>query len=154
MSILLDGKTLKAPLPDMATAAVVPMIAPDMAGHPALHEGTQGISGRGLQHEMKVIRHQTKAQDMDRKLFLRRGQQIEKRQVVGIFVKNDASAVPTVEDMIGVAGELTARNPRHDVERYENRARDDKGKVACPPFPARMVLDGQRTDLYIRYAYH
>ena len=33
-----SGKTLEATLPDMAMTAVVPMVAQDMTGHPALHE--------------------------------------------------------------------------------------------------------------------
>jgi hypothetical protein len=49
-------------------------------------------------------------------------------------VKDDCAAVAAIQDMIGVASELTARNPRHEAGRYENWRGEDKGKVACPSF--------------------
>ena len=42
MSVLLNWKTFEPALPHMPMAAVMPMVAPDVAGHPPLHEGTQG----------------------------------------------------------------------------------------------------------------
>ena len=46
MSVLLNRKTFEPALPDMPMAPVMPMVAPDVAGHPPLHEGTQDcISG-------------------------------------------------------------------------------------------------------------
>ena len=110
---MLNGKTFEASLPHMAVTSVVAMVAPHVAGHPPLHEGTECVRGRGLQHEMKMIGHQTKAQDADRKLALRHLQQREECGVVGLVVKHHRAAVATVEDMVGVSGKLTTRNPRH-----------------------------------------
>jgi hypothetical protein len=62
---------------------------------------------------MKMIGHQAKAEDANRKLGLCRDQQREKCGVVGLFVKYHGAAVATVEDMVGVSGQLTTRNPRH-----------------------------------------
>ncbi len=34
--------------------------------------------------------------------------------LVGFFVKDRGAAVDTIEDMVGMTGQLTARNPRHE----------------------------------------
>ena len=38
MAVLLNGKNFEAPLPHMPMTPVVPMVAADMTGHPALHK--------------------------------------------------------------------------------------------------------------------
>jgi hypothetical protein len=47
-------------LPDMAMTPVMPMIAAHMARHPPLHKRTECVRGRGLQHEMKMVRNNKK----------------------------------------------------------------------------------------------
>ena len=113
MAVLLNGKTFEAPLPHMPMTPVVPMVAADMTGHPPLHEATQ-CSGCGrLHNQMKMIRHQTEAKHVDGMLGFRRGEQVEEGGVVAIFMKDHGSAVPTIEHMVGMAGDLTARNAWH-----------------------------------------
>lgn len=63
MLILLDREAFKSPLPDMATASIVPMISSDMGGQPPLHERTERIGGQWLQHEVEMIRHEAKSKD-------------------------------------------------------------------------------------------
>ena len=50
MAVLLKGKNFEAPLPDMPMTPVVPMVAADMTGHPALHEAAQCSGGGRLHH--------------------------------------------------------------------------------------------------------
>jgi hypothetical protein len=44
---------------------VAPDVVPDVAGHPPLHEGTQCRIGGWLHDKMKVIRHETDAEELD-----------------------------------------------------------------------------------------
>ena len=74
MSILLNRKTFEAPLPHMSVAVVMPMVAPDVAGHPPLHEGTQCRIGGRLHDKMKVIRHEADAEKLDRVFGFCRGE--------------------------------------------------------------------------------
>ena len=46
-------------------------------------------------------------------LGLRHDEQIEEGGVVAFLVKDHGTAVPTIEHMVGVSGDLTARNTRH-----------------------------------------
>jgi hypothetical protein len=64
MVVLLNWKTFEPALPHMSMTTVVPMVATDMAGHPPLHEGTEGrVTGR-LQNKMKMIGHQTEGEHL------------------------------------------------------------------------------------------
>ena len=113
MPIPLDRKVLEAALPDMAVAAVVPVIAADVTRQPPLHQPTEGVAARRFQDEMKMIGHQAEAQDFDRIFGFGDGQQVEKGAVVAVFVKDRRAPVATVDDMVDVAADLTARETRH-----------------------------------------
>ena len=113
MAVLLNGKTFEAPLPHMPMTSVVPMVAADMTGHPPLHEAAQCSGGGRLHHQMKMIRHQTEAQHVDRMFGFRRGEQVEESGVVAIFMKDHGTAVPTIEHVVSVVGDLTAMNTWH-----------------------------------------
>jgi len=108
MSVLLNQKTFEPALPDMPMAPVMPMVAPDVAGHPPLHEGTQGCSGGWRHDQMKVIRHETDAKELDGVIGFCTGEQVEKRCVVAVFVENCRTAIPSIQDMVGVTGHLSA----------------------------------------------
>jgi len=113
MVVLLNGKTFEAPLPYMPMTSVVPMVAADMTGHPPLHEAAQCSDCGRLHNQVKMIRHETEAKHVDRMLGFCRGEQVEEGGVVALLVKDHGSAVPTIEYMVGVAGDLTARNAWH-----------------------------------------
>lgn len=93
----------------MPMTPVVPMVAADMTGHPALHEAAQCDGGR-LHNQVKMIWHQTEAQHVDWMLGFRRGEQVEEGGVVALLVKDHGTAVPTIEHVVSVVGDLTARN--------------------------------------------
>ena len=101
----------------MAMSAVVPMIAPHMASHPPLHEGTERRAASGLNHEMKMIGHQAKRQNLHRMLGFGGGQQIEESLIISIAMKHRRAPIPTIEDMEGVTRQLATRDPRHAGER-------------------------------------
>ena len=44
------------------------------------------------------------------------------------------ATVPAIQDVVGVSGHLTARNPRHGVHRVGEIGGSDNRKVACPLF--------------------
>lgn len=115
MVVLLNGKALESPLPHMAMTAIVSMIAADMTGHPPLHEGAKGGVRDRLNDEMKMIRHQTESKEFDGMLGFCRGEQVEEGGVVARLMEDCRAAVPAIQDMIGVPGYLTTRNPRHRI---------------------------------------
>lgn len=128
MAVLLNRKTLKAPLPDMPMTAVVPMIPPDLAGHPPLHERTEAFSGRGRHDEMKMIGHETEAEDLDGMLGFGHAEQLREGRIVGVFVKNRASAVATIQHVVGVSSAGAARNARHEARTIDGGEPGRQGK--------------------------
>ncbi len=113
MVVVLNRKTFEAALPHMPVAVVVPMVAADMARHLPLHEGAQGAVGGWLYDQVEMIGHQADADDVDRVLRFRRGEQVEERRVVAVLVEDRSATVPAIEHMVGVSGHLSARNPGH-----------------------------------------
>ena len=134
MAVLLNGEAFETPLPHMPMTAVVPMIAENMTGHPPLHEATQRRFRGRLHDEMKMIRHQTDAKEFDGMLGFCRGEQVEEGGVVALLEEDRRAAIPAIQDMVGVPGHLTARNPRHGVNRVGEIGGSGKRKVACPLF--------------------
>ena len=135
MAVLLNGKTLEAALPDMAVAAVMPMVAAHVAGQPPLHEGTQRRLGDRPQDEMKMIGHQAEAEQLDGKLGLGRGEQLEEGGIVAVLVEDGGAAVATIEDVVGVAGPVTAGDARHAGMLGGRRSRRQaKSSLSYPRF--------------------
>lgn len=113
MAVLLNWETFEAALPHMPMALVMAMVAANMAGHPPLHERAKGDVGGWLHDEVEMIGHEADAEEFDGVFGFRRGQQVEKGGVVAVLVEDRRAAVPTIEHMVGVPGDLSARNPRH-----------------------------------------
>lgn len=113
MRVLLNRKTFEPALPHMAVAFVMPMVAADVTRHPPLHEGTHPHVGGRLDDKVKMIGHEAEAEDFDREFGFCRGEQSEEGGVVSFFMEHRSAAVPPIEDVVGMAGHLAARNPRH-----------------------------------------
>lgn len=113
MLILLDRKAFETALPHVSMAAVAPMVAAHVAGEPPLHKRAQGVRGRGLQHEMKMVGHEAEAKDFDRVAGFRVREQAEEGAIVPIFVKDSRAPVASIEDMVDVAADLSTRDTRH-----------------------------------------
>jgi hypothetical protein len=62
--------------------------------HPDTVSVPECVRGRGLQHEMKMIRHETEAQEPDWILGLGRLQQSQERRVVAVLGKDAAPPLP------------------------------------------------------------
>lgn len=105
MSILLNRKTFESTLPDMTMTPVMPVVPPDMARHPPLHEGTQRRFGRWLDDEMKVVRHKADTEHVYLEFFLGGSEQLQEGSVVPVFVKDGRPTVPPVQDMICVSAD-------------------------------------------------
>lgn len=113
MLILRNWETFESSLPDMTAASIVPMISTNMAGQPPLHKGTQRIGSQGLQHEMKMIRHQVESKDFHRIFCFRNNEQIKKGPVVLVFMKDGGPPIATVDDVVDMTGDLSAGDTRH-----------------------------------------
>lgn len=114
MRVLLNRKTFEPALPHRPMAPVMPMVASDVAGHPPLYKRTEGGCGGRLYDQMKMIGHQAEAENLDGMSSFRRAEQIENGRIVAVLVKDRGAAVATVQDMIGVPGDLTTRSTRHE----------------------------------------
>lgn len=130
MGVLLNGKTLEPALPDMAMASVVAMVAANMTGHPPLHEGTEVVSGSGRDHEMKMIRHQADAENLEGMSGFRCTKQIEEGGIGGVFMKDGRATVSTIQHMVGVPSDVSARNPRHGKTTVRHTGGGRQEKVA------------------------
>jgi len=83
---------------------------------------------------MKMVRHETEAQDANWILGCGRLQQSQERSVVAVLVKDDGPTVTTIQNMIGMASELSMGNARHKPRQYGMSGVAGKRKVACPSF--------------------
>jgi hypothetical protein len=57
-------------------------------------------------------------------------------------VEDRGAPVPPIEDMVGVSGHLSTRNPRHDRSRVRQAGGGRQEKVACPLFLSWNMLRG------------
>lgn len=119
---MLNRKTFEAALPHMAVTPVMPMVASHTTGHPPLHECTERRFCRRLQEKVKMIRHETEAEHVNRVFSFRGGEQVEKRGVVAVLVKDDGPTVATIQHMVGMASELSTGNARHGPHGTEERS--------------------------------
>ncbi|MDF0674466.1 MAG: hypothetical protein P0120_09065 [Nitrospira sp.] len=133
MVLLLNGKTLEATLPDMAMTAVVPMVVPDMTGHPPLRERAEGCLGGWLHDRMKMIGHQTQGENLGGMSGVCCVEQIEKGGMVGVLLKDGGSAVATVQQVKGVASAGSARNVRHEAFTMEG-GEPERQEKSSPSF--------------------
>jgi hypothetical protein len=112
-------------LPHMAVTVVVPMVAADVAGHPPLHERAEGSVGGRLHDEVKMIRHQAEAEDLDGMPGFGSGEQVKKRNIRGresLF--EDALGFKTPDDYY--SDPYCSREACESWEKATRRARQDK----------------------------
>jgi len=83
---------------------------------------------------VKVIRHETVAKKLDRAFGFCRGEQVEKCGVVAVLVEDCRTTIPSIQDMVGVTGHLSAWNTRHCVHKVREVRTESQGKAACPLF--------------------
>jgi hypothetical protein len=114
MVILLDRKAFKPALPDVATASIKTMITADMTGHSPLHEGAQRLGGSGLNHQMKMIRHEAEGQKRDRKFGPGFAEEIGETPVILTVMENLGTAVTPVNNVVERSGFLSTGNAGHD----------------------------------------
>ena len=70
---------------------------------------------------MKVVRHKADAKHFHRELTLSGKEQIQEGLKVTVFLKDYRSTISSIQNMVGMATDLSARDPRHGVARYLNK---------------------------------
>ena len=121
MPVFLNRRALESTLPDMTMAPVMLVVPPDVARHPPLHKWTQRRLGGWLHDQMEMIRHEADAEYFNGEFRFCRGKQVEEGRVVAVFMEDSRPTVPSIQDMVGVSGHLSARNPRHDRQGTRTR---------------------------------
>ena len=100
MIVLLHRKTLEPPLPDVPVGAIDLVMAPDICRHQPLHPFTQ-LFGLFRPHDhVKVIRHETVRENLDRIEPSAQSQEVSERLEIFAFVEDVPLSVATVEDMV------------------------------------------------------
>lgn len=92
---------------------IMPVIAADMAGQPPLHERAEGFGSGGLKHKVEMVGHEAEAEELDWMFGFGDGEQVEEGAIILLFVKDRRAAVAPIDDMIGIAGDLSSGNARH-----------------------------------------
>ena len=142
--VLIDRKRLKTPLPHVAAAVVVPMVAADMGGEQPLHPAAQVAVAARPEHEVEMVGHQHVAQDSQRQPLVGLRHQFEEGGVVAIFVKHFGPRIAAIEHVVA---HPTGGRPRCSGHAGQPTApcRPCQLKVECPLFrfqggPARPPL--------------
>ncbi len=89
----LDGKRLESPLPDMATALVMPMITANVRRHEPLHPATQVPILMRPQQQVEMVCHQTKTCQPHRHVFMSFSHETHKRREVIILMKDVTASI-------------------------------------------------------------
>ena len=97
----------------MSATVIVAMVAADMACQQPLHELAKcHVRGR-LQDQMKMIRHQTKREDLYAVAGLGCRKQLQEGFMVFSLVKNLSAGIAAVNHMLSITGRLTPRDSWH-----------------------------------------
>ena len=96
MLVLFDRKRLESALPNVPARAVEFVVTTDVRVLQPMHPPTQIAIGGGLEHEMKVIRHQTVSQHRHRHSGAGMGDRLEKSLVVAVFEEHLPPPIPPV----------------------------------------------------------
>lgn len=71
-----------------------------------------------------MIGHEAKPKDLDGVSGVSGAEQLEKGGLVGVLVKDDRAAVASIENMVGMASQLSTRNPRPGAYGTEKESQD------------------------------
>lgn len=103
ITVLLNDKTLVAPLPNVTATAVMLVIAADMTGHQPLHATTEFLPPFCANQQVEMIGHQTVGKESDRIALRCLVQQVGKCKVIVVLMKNLLPAVAAIEDVVAMA---------------------------------------------------
>src|SRR5581483_3135446 len=96
--ILLDDRAFEAPLPDMADAAVLAMIAPGMRDGERLQNAADGLAGRRAEQKVKMVGHQAVAEQLERIAELRLAQGMEESAIIGRACEDGVAIIAAIDD--------------------------------------------------------
>lgn len=100
MLVLLDGEGLEAALPDMAAAAVMPVVAAHMGGQEPLHPAAEIAVVVRPKHKMEVIGHQAVAQETHGESLAGGFKQGDEGGVIRLLMKDLSPAVPAIKNVV------------------------------------------------------
>ena len=122
MRVILNHGALKSTLPDM-TQGMVPLVTtPGVAYREGLEDLTYRLPKLRLEQEMKVIGHETRAEEAKRIAFFGLGESQEEGDAVGAVAEDVSAVVAAIEGLIDEAVIDGARSSSHDSENNDWRA--------------------------------
>ena len=102
MFVFFNGERLEPALPDMAGSSVMSMVSSDMRRHQPLHPATQVSVLEWLQNQVEMVGHQTKAVDSQWQSFAGFTNQLQKREIVLLFMKDILLSITPINDVIAI----------------------------------------------------
>jgi hypothetical protein len=113
MLVVLDRKCLESPLPDSPTGPFAPVKATHVRRQQPLHPTGKRTRLSRNHHEVKVVRHEARRQELDGRSSLRGGDQFEERAVVGGATKHLRAIVAAVDDVVADPRSYGSCRARH-----------------------------------------
>ena len=112
ISAAINGQSLVAAGEEVTAEFMANIEAFGVNAAEPLHAGNQVRFGR-LQHEMKMVAHQTKRMKLPIGLATGFGEGLQEQSPVGVGAKDVLALVATVEHMINGAGIFNSKFPGH-----------------------------------------
>lgn len=113
VAVLLDGESLEAPLPDVAAAAVVAVIPPDMRGHQPLHPAAQVAVVVRPEHQVEMVGHQAQCEDAHGQALAGGLKQAKEGVVVVGLLEDGGAAIAPIEHVVDDPADTRASGSSH-----------------------------------------
>ena len=114
-----DGECYESPLPNVAAALIVLMISADMGILHPVHPSAQVAVLVWANNQVEMIRHQTVSEDRHGNFYAGMANGFEKSLIIFVFVKNLASAVASIENVIANPANRGSSKTRHGGKNTE-----------------------------------
>jgi hypothetical protein len=98
--VVLNGKRLESPLPDMTAAVVVPMVAADVRRHQPLHPTAQITIFVRPEQKVEMVVQQAVPDQSHANFVVCLPHQIDEGKKIFRLVKNVIAGIPTVQNVI------------------------------------------------------
>lgn len=118
MQVLLNRERLESALPDVAAAAMAPMVPANVRREQPLHPPREVAVVSRPQHKMKMVGHEAVAEHTYGQAFARRGKEITKGFIIGVVAKDAGPAIAAVDDVVTDSTDGSTSGSRHEDEAY------------------------------------
>ena len=99
------------------TTVVRTVVAVDETRYPPLHERTESYVGGRFHDNVEMIGNEAEAENFEREFHFWGGEQVEKCGLVALLMEDRSAPVSLIEHVVGIAGHLSSRNPKHKEAR-------------------------------------